>query len=219
MSPVRHFIYRLASIDWTSEAVTAAGTIALAFLTLVLAAGTLFLWCATRRLVRGTEKTAKHQLRAYIHVVSNELTIHPDDLGGWKANITIKNFGQTPAFNMTTKVEKKIRPAIAADIFLEFSDACILQPEITIGPGGSVNILVDFSEIPINPNEWNKLREQCTKGYVWGRIDYVDAFNDPRFTTFQMINHFAQIHQFCYCLRGNGTEFSLPGSPNAIPRK
>jgi hypothetical protein len=66
MPTIRQFLCWFASIDWTPEAVTAAGTTALAFLTLVLAVGTFFLWLATRRLVRGSEKTARAQLRAYV---------------------------------------------------------------------------------------------------------------------------------------------------------
>jgi hypothetical protein len=47
MSTVRQFVYLFASIDWTSETITAASTAAIAFLTLILAVGTLFLWRAT----------------------------------------------------------------------------------------------------------------------------------------------------------------------------
>jgi hypothetical protein len=99
MFPATQFIYRFTTIDWTPEAVTAAGTIAIAFLTLVLAVGTLFLWRATRRLVQGTEKTAQAQLRAYVHITKASFR----NLGGTRnSSLNIKNCGQTPAYKMRT---------------------------------------------------------------------------------------------------------------------
>jgi hypothetical protein len=67
---------------------------------LVLAAGTLFLWLATKRLVRGSEKTAERQLRAYVLVSSAR--VH--DFGierPPKVEVVIKNSGQTPAFDLS----------------------------------------------------------------------------------------------------------------------
>lgn len=110
-------------VDLTNDVAIFTGGLFAATIALFLA--TCALWWSTRRLVKGAEDTAKRQLRAYIHVPSTELTIHPEEIGGWTANVTIKNFGQTPAYNMTTKVERKICLAVAADIALEFSDAAI----------------------------------------------------------------------------------------------
>jgi hypothetical protein len=42
--------------------------------------------------------------------------------------------------------------------------------------------------------------------YVWGRVDYIDAFGRPHFQTFQMVSHFGQIHQFVFCQNGNATD-------------
>jgi hypothetical protein len=69
------------SIAWTPDAITAAATALLVLVTLALAAGTLALWLATRRLVKAAAETAERQLR------------------GEKAHrrIEIKNFGVTPA--------------------------------------------------------------------------------------------------------------------------
>jgi hypothetical protein len=99
MSTVRQIICWFASIDWTPEAITAAGTIALAFLTLVLTIGTLFLWLATRRLVRGSEKTAERQLRAYIFA-DNAMVIGVNSSNQF-IQATFRNSGQTPAYNVT----------------------------------------------------------------------------------------------------------------------
>jgi hypothetical protein len=109
------FIWRLydwfVSIEWTSEAVTAAATVVITVLALTLAGGTLGLWFATRRLVKGAEETAKHQLRAYVFVLNGRV-----DLRKWgntddfccRFVVELKNFGQTPARKYTTWVEHVI---------------------------------------------------------------------------------------------------------------
>jgi hypothetical protein len=99
----------LAVIDWTPEAVTAAATVLLGSLTFVLAFGTLFLWFATQRLVRGSEKTAERQLRAYISI--SPTNVNEFGEGG---NVTIhydaKNVGKTPAVKVKTFASVAILP-------------------------------------------------------------------------------------------------------------
>jgi hypothetical protein len=64
---------------------------------LLLVVVTWMLWYATRRLVKGADRTAERQLRAYIYIekVRFKLT---GDLCNIKYRI--KNFGQTPAYNV-----------------------------------------------------------------------------------------------------------------------
>lgn len=85
---------------WTPEDVTAAGTVALAFLTLVLALGTFFLWLATRRLVKDSKKTAERQLRAYVFIEEGSIVLN--QFGFWNIQITFRNFGKTPAYRHST---------------------------------------------------------------------------------------------------------------------
>ena len=66
MSSDSNWFMWFRAIEWTPEAVTAAATVVLAFLTFILAFGSVCLWLATRRLVRGAEDTAERQLRAYV---------------------------------------------------------------------------------------------------------------------------------------------------------
>jgi hypothetical protein len=65
--------------------------------TLVLALATGGLWLATRSLVKGADKTAERQLRAYIYVEKAKLKFVDDK---WKLRTRIRNFGQTPAHNV-----------------------------------------------------------------------------------------------------------------------
>jgi hypothetical protein len=197
-------------IDWTPDTITAAATVGLTILTLVLAAGSIFLWLSTRRLVLGAEETAERQLRAYVFVESAQLTRHPGGIGGWMAAIKIRNFGDTPAYNVCIKAEKRVCLALPENDLLEFSGNSSTLAQSVIGPGAFSTITIDFShEIPDDWGQWRPLRVENKKGYIWGRIEYRDAFDKQRFTTFQMIHDFMQIEQFAYCERGNNSEFSL----------
>lgn len=70
-----------------------------AIFTAVLAFATYFLWRATVRLVRGAEKTAERQLRAYVLGNGGSIRIFQANDGnrGLEAHYELKNFGQTPA--------------------------------------------------------------------------------------------------------------------------
>ena len=82
------------AIHWDSGAVTAAATIAIAFVTLILGVATWFLWRATRNLVRGHEIAVRQELRAY---VSHEPGGFQWDGVSRRVKYFEKNFGRTPA--------------------------------------------------------------------------------------------------------------------------
>jgi hypothetical protein len=61
----------------------------------LLAIATWMLWYATARLVKGADRTAERQLRAYVFVEkTNFQSTGPQ---GWDIRYRIKNFGHTPA--------------------------------------------------------------------------------------------------------------------------
>lgn len=66
---------------------------------ILLAFFTLGLWMATAQLVRGSERTAKRQLRAYVGV--ERAPVEPQ-VGAIKIALEIKNTGQTPAYQVIT---------------------------------------------------------------------------------------------------------------------
>ena len=65
--------------------------------TVVLAFSTIFLWVATRDLVKSAERTSRQQLRAYVTANSGDFTTK----SGFVASVIVKNVGQTPAYNLT----------------------------------------------------------------------------------------------------------------------
>src|SRR5579859_4419557 len=96
------------AIDWTPEAVTAAATVTLACLTFVLAWGTVFLWRVTKRLVKGAERTAERQLRAYINYSKGSVVRW--DSASPIVQAAFRNHGQPPAHNVVYRAAVRFRP-------------------------------------------------------------------------------------------------------------
>jgi hypothetical protein len=74
----------------------------IALFTFILAFSTIFLWVATRDLVRGAKKTAEQQLRAYLAIESGA-RIGPHTLTP-QFMLRFENCGQTPAYNGVSSV-------------------------------------------------------------------------------------------------------------------
>jgi hypothetical protein len=176
----RGYNWLLAS-DWTPEAVTAKATVALAILTLTLAAGTFGLWFSTRRLVRSTEKTAERQLRAYVFVDGGSIILN--QLGFWNIQIAFKNFGQTPAYRHSTWIGGEVLP---------FGHTSFPQPtplpqrkgESIVGPTARFDIKTD--PIKLVGEEYKEITGGTKAFFVWGGCDYTDAFGVRRFFIFRM---------------------------------
>src|SRR6187431_2243000 len=80
---------------WLGHVLEGYGEAVIAVFTIVLAFATGLLWKATRELVRGAEKTAERQLRAYVLPEKAVLTNISDAEPRYIFNA--KNYGQTPA--------------------------------------------------------------------------------------------------------------------------
>jgi hypothetical protein len=125
-----------------------------------------------------TRDTAVRQLRAYVSVERANLVIQ-----GNKAYIALrtKNFGQTPAYEVTARSQSGIRhPGEPANAN---SREVWGMPKIVLGPGDSraLDIFVD-----LRPGDLASLRSGRSVIYVEARIDYKDAFDHPRFTEVRM---------------------------------
>jgi hypothetical protein len=176
-TPVDHLTFWASS--WTAEEVTAAGTVALAFLTLILGVGTIFLWLATRRLVRGSEKTAEHQLRAYVFP---EKAVIAFTHRGPEIAITFRNCGQTPANDIVL-----YSTTIAAVYpLLEEPKALTTPPDEiggNLGPGMSFYYEA-LPDPPITNDELASVRAGTKALYIFGAISYINAFEKKHCVNF-----------------------------------
>lgn len=163
-----------------NDRLIAWSTVCLAVITAILAIFTAFLWSSTAKLVRGAEKTAVDQLRAYVHVDGVKI-IHIN-MQDSIAHITVKNSGQTPAYDMTfsATVEGREFPLKSELVFVP-SDLPL--GKAILPPGGERE-----REVPV-PTLIDSNRTQIFSSeraiYAFGDIRYKDAFGHGRFTKFR----------------------------------
>jgi len=183
--------------DWW----TAGATVWLAIVTTILAFATFLLWKSTRDLVRKTSETARQQLRAYISI-TKAYAVWPAEEKGLSRPVTIavrfKNSGQTPAHKVTSwmgvdsTTEKFEFPARDA------SGSVAVQ-----GPGQTSEMSRE-RDIVDQIERWKSGEESL---YVWGEIEYVDAFKEKRLTKFRFVMPKEGMHEtggrFRPCPDGN----------------
>jgi len=162
--------YRHDGISY-SDIINIVSTAVIAAFTVVLAIYTVKLW-------RSGEKHSERDLRAYISVAGANIQKSPL-LDRINARVQIRNSGRTPAYAVRRSINIIIGPPATTEFpVLEWNDA----------------------SIPLGPNEtyWlEKLREisneeriNVTVGswgvYVFGRIEYRDAFESEQWVRFRL---------------------------------
>lgn len=191
-----HFVHR------NEGAITAFATIVIAFFTLTLWRSTDKLWAeaneagriakgaadAARESVENAKTSAERQLRAYINVREAKVKWRLDEtISRHRFSIAVKvtNAGQTPARKATGWIDHK-----SVDIG---ENPCPFQkltgheqPSVTVyGPGQSTWFAyspIVFLEDDEEVIAWSTGRKRL---YVWGRVDYEDAFGESRWTIFR----------------------------------
>jgi hypothetical protein len=114
-------------------------------------------------------------------------------------DLAFKNWGNTPARKGTVKFEFALRDAIQRDPVIPFTDKAETMENLVFAPGHQ-------QVLHINRNEISRVERGggCERAaYVWGRLDYIDAFDKPRFTTFQVVHTFTEVEEFAVCANGN----------------
>lgn len=124
---------------------------------------------AAKEAIEVTREMGARQLRAYIGISETKYENGPL---GPAIGVVIKNFGQTPAYKLRGWTAWEF-----ADI-ATFEDAphSVLRPSCDICPGVPFNYMQ-----PFNVPEADARRPI----FLWGRIDYVDAFGEPRHTIYR----------------------------------
>jgi hypothetical protein len=157
------------------EEIVAVGTLFIAAFTVILAFATGFLYFATRDLVEGADKNAEKQLRAYVFVKDGAVIITPDG-GGFVAHIIFKNFGQTPAKDFSTWLGGGVFDANATPFPKEPKPLSERVNRSIVGPTAETPILTDSAAL----GDLTAIRKKTKAIFIWGGLDYVDAFGEPR---------------------------------------
>jgi hypothetical protein len=167
----------------------------LTVVTLLLFVATVGLVWETRVLVNDARESSERQLRAYVLPTSRGQI---DDFGiekAIKATLEFKNSGQTPAYKL------RIKMLISAGTFPLPKN---LPPEpidpkirLILGPGTTYMTVAQMVR-PLNLEEMNQIKAGIAAVYVFGEIDYWDAFDRHRCTRFR------------YFMGGNRAEMTVP---------
>lgn len=147
--------------------------------------------------------TARRDLRAYVAVSKSSIE-HMDENGHPRANLTIKNFGKTPAY----------RFAVSANInFVPPGDEP-REPKEPIGvvghlaPGGEFEVVVEADWL-LNTAWRYQVMNKTAAVFVYGLIRYIDTFGKPRFTRFRVMTDGGRsvpVGCLVSCATGNETD-------------
>ncbi|MGO9265957.1 MAG: hypothetical protein ACLQBA_13940 [Candidatus Binataceae bacterium] len=191
--PTQEWYYRPTITDWGILGVTLIYTVIslgllnatrkqarLAIYTLVQSRKAVNAASASNRQNR---ELAEMELRAYVHVSSGEI-LNYDNMASRKARITIRNFGQTPAYNVTFWLNTWVEEFPLKIILPPPPDDFPMSREI-MAPGR-----VSTNEVPVVatiPCIEGHLQLGAIAIFAYGEIRYRDAFNIERFTKFRLV--------------------------------
>jgi hypothetical protein len=145
----------------------------------LLFGATMGLWWATWLLVKGAEKTAERQLRAYLFpdaIIITDIESYPE------VTVTIKNSGQTPA------QEHSIWATMGVASFPNCDSPTRPNgpPNSSMGPlapGATTHFFI-VPQPRITAHDLQEIREGRAAIYLTGGIEYRDAFGKSRYTNF-----------------------------------
>ena len=160
----------------------------------LLAIVTCMLWLATVRLVSEGRRTAERQLRAYVFV-DFELLAKAD---GWSLKATIKNSGQTPAYQCRAVISAEVLslPTREEDFYPrdEFHSRADLSKDGTF--------IVTWKEA-VTAEQVAAINAGAKGFYVFSIVRYIDAFGHEQTAHTRMVNRPGMGNGLSYCPEGN----------------
>jgi uncharacterized protein len=151
--------------------------------TLLLFGATLALYVATRELVVGAEDTAKKQLRAYVFIDKASVVL---DGRTFKTKVDLKNYGQTPAYDVLVKARLETRNV--GDVFNPEPTTPKEQDRTIMGPGMTTNPRAELVVPSDNTSIIPALQSKEPKAviYLVGQAEYRDTFDRIWILDFRM---------------------------------
>ena len=194
------------SENWIVVGVRArSGEWLLIVVTFLLFLATVALWLSTRSLVRDAGSTSRRQLRAYLFIDDTRRTRRGDG-DPWEVHLQIKNSGQTPAYKVRVFADYR---------FVDKGDADAFGFPPPIGGGAPSDLgpsqpLLVTKRIPELAGQlWDDFKAGRKVLYVWGRIEFVDAFGAKRWVRFRLGQDGGYLRNLMHCRDGNDTSESV----------
>lgn len=153
----------------------------LAAVTTILAVATAALWWATRNLVIEAKDTDRRQLRAYVSLERTGPIPNSINPGLPAFQIKIKNSGRTPAYSVKSwsgigihelPLIEKLRPMPS-----------VAETDVVLGAEGE-SVLPIRRQRPFRPEDMATVKAGTHAIYVFGKVEYRDAFEKPHYTNF-----------------------------------
>jgi hypothetical protein len=147
---------------------------------------------AAEKVLTHTKKTSRSELRAYIGIdLSDENTSRIDVSSGERsisAEVLIKNFGRTPAFQLqvSSKIEIREHPLVGV---LAKEIRPTTQSTVTLNPDQTISVTERTKDIRSPPPVINEINKETKAIYFSGRINFIDIFNKKRWVDFAMYSH------------------------------
>jgi hypothetical protein len=143
----------------------------------------------------------KRRLRAYVHVEAISLRSHDSVDSGleqmqdamipsqWPwCSMRIKNFGQTPAYDLVWKAIMEILPASGGGVFAVPESPGGSAMRGALPPGDTLTKFFGGTEVQATRENVSGLRAGTMSVYVHGDITYRDAFKKTRKTRFRYVH-------------------------------
>jgi hypothetical protein len=178
--------HRNAFLSWCQRyqgAINLFSGILVAVFTGILTLYTILLW-------KSGEKHSERELRAYVFPVAFTIRNFKTTLSSVSTSqrisafVKIKNTGQTPAYKFTCQVKMIVVPFPQTDFTFSKEEA-----EFTpgyLGPEGTLSYS-PVKDTMLTREQAKHVIDGAWAIYVFGRIDYVDAFKVQRWTTFRTL--------------------------------
>ena len=135
-----------------------------------------------RQTLEHMRESSEKELRAYVNLSSAKI-LNIEKPGQRRAQVTIRNFGRTPAYNVTFIMGVHTRELPLRSILLVPTTLPRMAIDI-LAPTRLSRLEVDVSDL--SDVEERELKEHRAAIYVWGRVSYRDAFGQDRWTDFRL---------------------------------
>jgi hypothetical protein len=179
-------------INENGEGITAVATLLLTFVTAGL------VWTARQQFV-----TSRAQLRAYVSVEAGQISAVPGAVP--RAQVNIKNYGQTPAYKF------RLVGAMAGGPSFEGLPPPTGDPRAILGVLAPSATFQWFMNAPgvLTQEDYTKLASGLVTLFVYGEVTYEDAFGKPHYLRYRtMFGGAAGVgsNQLASCWEGNESD-------------
>lgn len=179
-------LYRAAGFLWgpntsvSNDRLMTLFTGAVALFTLMLVGATIALYIGAARQLAQSADTAERQIRAYVTLEAGAILIGQAPNASFiEACVTLKNHGQSPAYACRAWMTVNVSPTANEAPFAQRGAA---GSSGLLGPGASYDMSVRHVS---SQQQIHGISQSTQMIYVWGRLEYLDAFQKQRHFEFR----------------------------------